>query len=111
MKFALPDETARLAVHAALHSDGPISSQLLQAAQEMGKSTRAEPGCLSYHLGLDVESASILRLTETWKDRPALAAHFTTPHMAAFREALRAEGKIRTEIDILAISGREELAM
>ncbi len=75
----------------------------------MGMATRLEPGCLSYHVGLDVESSSVLRLTETWKDRQSLIAHFRTPHMARFREALRAEGPVRTKLDIFAVSGREAL--
>jgi quinol monooxygenase YgiN len=56
-----------------------------------------------------MERSSILRLSETWRDRASLAAHFETAHMAAFREALRAEGQIRSEIEILVVRGREQL--
>jgi len=32
----------------------------------------------------------VLRITERWRDMAALAAHFATPHMAAFGAAMQA---------------------
>ena len=108
--LSLLEDDGRLSVHAALVSDAPISATLLEAARGLASATRAEPGCLSYHVGIDIERPSALRLSETWRDLGALRDHFTTPHMAAFREILAAEGRVRTEIEIFSISRSEPLS-
>lgn len=102
--LALPSGDA-VAVHATLTSDRPISERLRAAAQQMGKATRAEPGCLDYRIGLDVERPNILVLTERWRSRAALGLHFDTPHMDVFRAALRSEGEVKTSIEIFEIAG------
>lgn len=62
---------------------------LRPAAQEMVRATRAnEPGCLEYAFSLDLFEPGLLRIIERWADEAALAAHFATPHMAAFNQAL-----------------------
>lgn len=107
--LALPPADMMLAVHATLRAGRPIPQRLLDAARRMGEATRAEAGCLSYRFAVDVDTPAVLRLTETWQDRAALIAHFATPHMAVFREALRAESGIHTDIEVFAIHGREPL--
>jgi len=59
------------------------------AATEMMRATRAaEPGCLEYAFALDLSEPGLLRIIERWVDEAALAAHFATPHMGAFNQAL-----------------------
>jgi len=58
------------------------------ALEAMVAASRAEEGCIDYAYSLDVSDPSILRITEQWIDDAALAAHFQTPHMAAFQQAL-----------------------
>ncbi len=59
------------------------------AATEMMRATRAaEPGCLEYAFAQDLAEPGLLRVIERWVDEAALAAHFATPHMAAFNQAL-----------------------
>ena len=108
--LSLPEDT-RVSVHAALVSDTPISPALIVAARRLAAAPRAEPGCLSYHIGLDVERPSALRLSETWRDLAALQAHFATPHMAAFREVLSAEAGVKTEIEIFSVARGEALTV
>lgn len=63
--------------------------QLRGAALEMMRATKAaEPGCLDYAFALDLAEPGLLRVIERWSDEAALAAHFATPHMAAFNRAL-----------------------
>ena len=54
--------------------------------------TRAEDGCLTYAYAVDVEDLGLIRIFEVWRDQAALEAHFTTPHLAEWREALPAFG-------------------
>lgn len=105
-----PEDDGRLSVHAALISDAPLSAALLEAARTLASATREEPGCLSYHVGVDIERPSALRLSETWRDIEALRDHFATPHMAAFREVLATEPGVRTEIEIFSIARSEPLS-
>jgi quinol monooxygenase YgiN len=96
-------------VQARLISLAPISPRLLTAAQAMCRATRTEPGCIDYRIGVDVEHHNILLLSEKWRNEAALVAHFGTPHMADFRAALRAEGEIKTEIDVRGVSAPRSL--
>ena len=61
---------------------------LRAAAAAMVTATRAEPGCIVYAFAEDVLEAGLLHIIEQWTDDAALAAHFATPHMAAFNAAL-----------------------
>jgi quinol monooxygenase YgiN len=52
--------------------------------------TRTEDGCELYAYSRDLLDPEVLRITEKWRDRAALDAHFKTPHMAVWA-AERAE--------------------
>ncbi len=59
-----------------------------QAAIEMARETRREPGCIAYDFASDLEDETVFRLSEVWESEAALAAHFETAHMARFRKTL-----------------------
>lgn len=46
--------------------------------------TRAEDGCILYAYSQDVVDPEIVRVSEKWRDRAALDAHFKTEHMAVW---------------------------
>ena len=50
--------------------------------------TRAEDGCEHYGYSRDVLDPDTMIISERWRDRAALEAHFKAPHMAAFNTAL-----------------------
>lgn len=50
--------------------------------------TRAEDGCQYYGFARDVLEPDTLIISERWRDNDAIAAHFASPHMAAFNAAL-----------------------
>ena len=52
--------------------------------------TRAEDGCILYGYSRDLIDAELVRVSEKWRDRAALDAHFQTGHMAVW-SAERAE--------------------
>ena len=62
--------------------------RLRDAAIEMMRATKAESGCLDYAYAVDLAEPDLLRIIERWTDDAALTAHFATPHMAAFNQAL-----------------------
>lgn len=64
-------------------------ARLREAALEMMRATRTtETGCLEYAYAIDLADPSLLRVVERWADAGALDAHFQTPHMAAFGQAI-----------------------
>jgi quinol monooxygenase YgiN len=48
--------------------------------------TRAEDGCILYAYSRDMVDAGLVRVTEKWRDRAALNAHFQTPHMKVWAQ-------------------------
>ena len=59
---------------------------------------KAEEGCLAYDPSVDVDSGlpiqgeirkNTVTLVEAWSSLEALHAHLKTPHMAAYREAVK----------------------
>ena len=58
------------------------------AIADMVAASNAEEGCIAYAFTQDVLDPSVLHIVEKWQDDAALAAHFATPHMAAFGAAI-----------------------
>jgi len=58
------------------------------AANQMMEATLKEPGCAAYTISGDLSDPGSLHLFEEWQDQAALDAHFASPHMATFQEAI-----------------------
>jgi quinol monooxygenase YgiN len=58
------------------------------AIADMVAASCAEAGCIEYAFTQDLGDPSVLHIVEKWQDEAALAAHFATPHMAAFGAAI-----------------------
>jgi quinol monooxygenase YgiN len=54
---------------------------------EVVSASRAEDGCTLYAYGADMLDPGLIRVSEAWRDRAALQAHFKQPHMDAWRAA------------------------
>lgn len=69
-----------------------VSADALEAARPaiaaMVAASNAEGGCIAYAFTQDVLDPTVLHIVEKWQDDAALAAHFATPHMAAFGAAI-----------------------
>jgi quinol monooxygenase YgiN len=62
-------------------------ADLAPAMLAMVTATRAEDGCMAYAFAEDLLERGLIRVFEVWRDEAALAAHFRSPHMAAWRAA------------------------
>ena len=51
--------------------------------------TNKERGCQHYAYSRDLTNPNRFQLSELWEDEPALAAHFQTHHMAAYRAGMK----------------------
>ena len=69
--------------------------------------SRAEPGCIEYHMLRDLEDPSLFIFYEVWQSRAHLDVHSALPHMAQFfeqrMEYLERDFEIR-RIDMLSAS-------
>lgn len=66
-----------------------LKSEARTAALEMARLSSAETGCAVYELSELLGDPFTFRVFEQWESAEALAAHFATPHFAAFSKALR----------------------
>ncbi len=73
---------------------------VIEAAKPCLEATRAEAGCISYDLHVDVADDTRLVFIERWENRAALEAHFKAPHLKAWREA-GSEYFMAREIEII----------
>jgi quinol monooxygenase YgiN len=71
---------------------------LTTAIAAMETASRAEPGCRDYTFSVELNDGATLRVTELWDSLEALQAHFQTPHMAAFQQAIAARPPQSTDI-------------
>lgn len=56
----------------------------LPAAQRVVAATRAEDGCIAYSYAQDLFDPGLIHVSEKWRDRAALQAHFQSAHMQAW---------------------------
>jgi quinol monooxygenase YgiN len=47
--------------------------------------TVREHGCIEYAYAEDLAEPGLIRVSEKWRDRACLAAHFAAPHMAQWQ--------------------------
>jgi quinol monooxygenase YgiN len=62
--------------------------EAIRVALRMAEATRAEPGCRTYQFFADLADPAAFFIFEEWDSDEALASHFQTAHMAAFRQQL-----------------------
>ena len=72
--------------------------EFLAILHENVPKVKAEEGCLAYEPSVDLDSGlpvqgevrqNTVTLVEAWVNLDALHAHLKTPHMAAYREAVK----------------------
>lgn len=71
--------------------------------------SRAEPGCRAYAYAEDVLEPGLLRVSEAWDSRAALAAHFETPHMRRWQRERAALGMTEREVTAYEVGRVESL--
>jgi quinol monooxygenase YgiN len=62
--------------------------RLTDAMRAQVEATRDEAGCQHYAFARDVLDPDLLHISERWDSNEAIAAHFQSPHMALFNDAL-----------------------
>jgi quinol monooxygenase YgiN len=90
--------TYMIQVIATIELNPDCLDKFLPILHENVPKVKAEEGCLAYEPSVDVDSGlpvqgdirqNTVTLVEAWVDLDALHAHLNTPHMAAYREAVK----------------------
>ena len=58
----------------------------LPLAAKVVAATQSEDGCIQYSYSRDIGDPCLFHVSERWRDRAALAAHFKAPHMAVWAQ-------------------------
>lgn len=69
-----------------LEIDPQREQEFLSLALENAAASREEPGCLRFEVSRDATQANLFALSESYRDQAAMEAHYTTPHVAKWRE-------------------------
>ena len=72
-----------------VRTNAEMRDQLVSVGQRVARTSRSEPGCISYQVCQDTESEYDFVFVEEWQSEEALQQHFRTPHVAEFMAAIR----------------------
>lgn len=70
--------------------------------------SRAEDGCLFYHMALEDEAECLVLATEGWRDKAALDTHLALPAVAEF--LAKFADKVSMNVQIHEVSGSQAMA-
>ena len=79
-----------IVINAKIQSDESSIAAMKDAIVAMVEASLQEDGCEDYNFSVEINDPTVMRITERWVSEEALKAHFATPHMAAFQQAMQA---------------------
>ena len=85
---------AKVAVFGILRFPPERVSGVLPYLEEFVRKTQELDGCVLYEVAEDPFDKGLIRFSELWPDREALANHLSAPHIAPWREKAREYGLI-----------------
>lgn len=80
-----------------------------EALLRVVEATRAEAGCIDYAYAEDLFEPGLIRVSEKWESREALAAHFEAAHMKQWQQERTGLGMTDREIVAYTIGAIEDL--
>jgi len=89
-------------VTATITSKPGKRDEIISKSHDLIKSTRLEPGCISYDLYARTEDEDVLIMLEQWENREVLDAHMKTEHFKVFGTVI--EEFVAKEISIAIYS-------
>lgn len=79
------------------------------AIAEVARASRADAGCLSYSVAVDLENPALTRVSELWASVEEHRAHMAQPHVATFFETIEGLRVLRRDFRIFEIARPLEL--
>lgn len=96
-----------LIVMGTVRIDPARIADALPAMSRMVAASNAEDGCLLYAYSQDLTDPGLVRVSEKWRDRAALKAHFETPHMAQWRGVIPSLGITDRDLRLYEVASEE----
>ena len=87
---------------------GPHRDEVLRHFTACAAASRDEPGCLDYTVCADPSDPGLLVVFERWACQDDLVEHFKTPHIAAFRDAIKPYSRSGRSMYRYFVSSAEE---
>lgn len=95
-----------IVIHASLLIDPAKTDVAVAAMQEMMAASRQEQGCDAYTFARDLKEPGRFFIVEEWQSDEILAAHFKTPHMAKFQQAMGGLGIREMKAERFVVSSK-----
>lgn len=74
-----------LLIVGTIRIDPPRLDEARPVMLAMVEASRDEPGCIQYSYAEDLFEPGLIHVVERWRDREALAGHFSAPHLLEWR--------------------------
>jgi quinol monooxygenase YgiN len=83
---------------------------VLAAFTACAEASRLEDGCLDYVVTADPSEPGRVVVFERWDDEQHLAAHFRTPHIAVFRDAIAPYPRVARDLHRYFVARSEQFS-
>lgn len=90
-----------------IFTDKETLPHLYARLKELCEPSRAEDGCLFYHMGIEDEEKGIIMAMEGWRDMAALETHLALPAIAKLLSDF--EGKFSNSVHIHEVSSTQKM--
>lgn len=95
-----------IVVTGLIHTDAETLPNLLTRLQALCEPSRAEDGCIFYHMGLeDAEKGTIMAM-EAWRDMDALTVHLAQPGILKLLSDF--EGRYSNDVSVHTVSDTQK---
>ncbi len=71
-------------ITATITANPGARDEIISKSRDLIKSTRLEPGCISYDLYVSAEEDNVLLMLERWENLESTESHAQTEHFKAF---------------------------
>jgi len=98
-----------IVVSGTFQFDPSKQDETIAATAELSAASMAEDGCHEYAFWPSSSEPGVFRVFEEWESDEAMAAHFSTPHIAAFMGAVGDLGLSSMDVQRYDVSAKSKL--
>lgn len=98
-----------IVVTGQISADQETLPSLYARLKELCDPSRAEDGCIFYHMAMEDAEKGIILAVESWRDQQALQVHLEQP--AVLRLLSDFEGKYSNQVQIHEVSSTQTLSV
>lgn len=90
-----------------IFTDNETLPFLFSRLQELVEPSRAEDGCVFYHMALEDTKKGVILAAEAWRDEDALNAHLSQPSILKLLSDF--DGKFHNDVQIHEVSSTRKM--